>query len=85
MEQIPIITESVQYGVIGICIMLIIAWSATTIALVRYGVMAWKELLQEINSLNKTLQELTSTVDRLVIRNEYETRMINNGKTIQGQ
>jgi hypothetical protein len=24
MEQLPIITESVQYGVIGICIMLII-------------------------------------------------------------
>jgi uncharacterized protein YoxC len=68
MEQIPIITESVQYGVIGICITLILANAACLVIVVKTFVSAILKLYESIDALKTTIGELTKQVERLSIR-----------------
>ena len=73
METIPIITESVQYGVIGICIMLIIADAVK----VRSFIAAQMKLHDKIDQLNVTISELTTEVKMLTIRTKMAKRTMN--------
>ena len=73
METIPIITESVQYGVIGICIMLIIADAVK----VRSFIAAQMKLHDKIDQLNVTINELTTEVKMLTIRTKIAKRTMN--------
>ncbi|MCL2710444.1 MAG: hypothetical protein FWE95_06160 [Planctomycetaceae bacterium] len=70
METVPIITESVQYGVIGICIMLIIADAVK----VRSFIAAQMKLHEKIDQLNVTINELTTEVKMLTIRTKMSKR-----------
>ena len=56
MEQIPIITESVQYGVIGICVMQIIA----IVLIVKTFVGAIMKLYEKIDMLNTNISDLNT-------------------------
>ena len=83
MEGVPIITESVQYGVIGICIMLIVAGSYVIVSIVKTFVGAIMKLYEKIDTLNSNISDLKTSVEMLSIRTKMSKRSqqsgINNG------
>lgn len=71
MEQLPLITESVQYGVIGICIVLIVA----LVIIIRLLIGLNVKLLERMDSLevkfdtlNDNIGDLTSTVKMFFVQ-----------------
>jgi outer membrane murein-binding lipoprotein Lpp len=74
MESIPIITESVQYGVIGICIMLIIANAYAMVAIVKTFVGAIMKLYEKIDALNTNISDLNTKIEMLTIRTKMVKR-----------
>ena len=80
METIPIITESVQYGVIGICVMLIIA----NAVIVKMFVSAIMKLYEKIDQLNTTIADLATEVKMLTIRTKTMKRAMHQS-TINAQ
>jgi sensor histidine kinase YesM len=70
METIPIISESVQYGVIGICISLIVALCF----IVKMFVNVILRFIEEIKSLQSTIGELRTSVEMLTIRTKMAKR-----------
>lgn len=62
--EIPILSEFVQAGIVGVCIALIVALCFY----VRLFVGAYKELGTEIRDLNKTIAELGADVRILTTR-----------------
>lgn len=64
MEQIPIITESVQYGVIGICVMMIIA----NVIIVKCFIGAILKLYEKIDALNSNIADLNTRIEMLCMR-----------------
>ena len=77
MEQIPIIPEMVQYGVIGICIMLIIA----LVIIVRTFVMAIMQMYDKIDRLNQTISDLTTEVKMLTLRTKTMKRAMHQAQS----
>ena len=73
MEAIPIITESVQYGVIGICVMLIIA----LVLIVKAFINVILKFIEEIKSLQMTIGDLRTSVEMLTIRTKIAKRAMN--------
>jgi F0F1-type ATP synthase membrane subunit b/b' len=70
MEQMAFIPEFVQYGVIGICVLLIIA----NVVIVKTCINVILKFIDEIKSLNATINELKTSVELLTIRTKTMRR-----------
>ena len=75
MEAIPIISETVQYGVIGIAVMLIVSQVLIVKAFLHFGHKVLDDMKSmttniggEIKTLNATMNALTTKVEMLTIR-----------------
>ena len=84
MEQIPFITESVQYGVIGICITLILANAACLVIIVKTFVSAIFKLYEKIDVLNTNISDLSKQVEMLSIRTKMIKRTANQSTITNG-
>ena len=84
MEAIPIITESVQYGVIGIAIMQIISQVFIVKAFINMYVKCLDDMKilstnigNEIKTLNSTVNSLITKVEMLSIRTKMSKAAMN--------
>jgi len=77
---VPIISEWVQYGVIGICFLLI----GALVVIVKMFINVILKFIEEIKSLQSTIGELRTSVEMLTIRTKLTKRAINKSGIING-
>jgi hypothetical protein len=61
METIPVIPEFVQYGVIGICVVVILGWCYT----IRLFVLNYQQMFSEINNFSTAVAEFKADIKLL--------------------
>lgn len=78
MENVPIIPEFVQYGVIGICIVIILGWCYT----IRLFVQNYQQMFSNIKDFSAAVAELRAEISIITARKQRKNKDDNNDDTI---